>query len=75
MQTGLVPSWNVDPMELGPLYPFVGSEMILFVVCVALWVAFTVWQMRFETERNDAAAQALAERQRRGDTTGEKSNP
>ena len=67
MQTGLVTSWAGNPLEQGPLYPFVGFEMILVVVCVALWVAFTVWQMKFETDGYGKEAQALAERDLSGD--------
>ena len=67
MQTGLVTSWTGNPLEQGPLYPFVGSEMILVVICVALWVAFTVWQIKFETDCYGREAQALAESHRPGD--------
>lgn len=66
MQTGLVTSWSGNPLEQGPLYPFVGSEMILFLICIALWVAFTVWQLKFETGCYSKEAQALAEQHRSG---------
>ena len=66
MQTGLVTSWSGNPLEQGPLYPFVGSEMILVVICVALWVAFTLWQLKFETDSYGKEEQALAEGDRSG---------
>ena len=68
MHTGLVESWGGNPMELGPLYPFVGAEMFLFIICFALWVVYTIWQMKFETARYDQEAQALAESDRLADT-------
>ena len=74
MQTGLVESWNGNPAELGPLYPFVGAEMILFIVCFALWVTYTIWQMKFEAARYDEEAQVLAESHRPVDTIQEDRN-
>ncbi len=48
MRTGLVESWGGNPVDTGPMYPFVGSEVLMFVICFILWVVYTVWQMRFE---------------------------
>jgi hypothetical protein len=45
MQTGTIQTWTGNPLEIGPLYPFVGSEWLLFALCVGLW---TVWQVRSE---------------------------
>lgn len=41
MRTGLVESWAGNPAEVGPIYPFVGSEVTLFVICFVLWVLCT----------------------------------
>jgi len=46
--TGLIQSWAGNPQEVGPLYPFVGSEGLMFGICVFLWLLWTGWQMRFE---------------------------
>ncbi len=69
MQTGLVSSWFGDPTQIGPLYPFVGWEVALFVLCFALWMLFVVWQIRSESREyadrerelgdGDALAQAI----------------
>jgi len=48
MQTGLVESWAGNPLEIGPIYPFVGWEVFLFAICVIYWLAYTLWQMKFE---------------------------
>lgn len=48
MKTGLIDSWTNNPLDVGPLYPFVGWEMALFVVCLILWIVYTIWQIRFE---------------------------
>ena len=46
--TGAIQSWSVDPGGMGPIYPFVGSEVLLLAVCLVLWVAWIVWQLRNE---------------------------
>ncbi len=56
MNTGLQSFSN--PAEIGILYPFAdspfaGGEVILVVVGVALWIAWHIWEIRFES-RNQA---------------------
>ena len=41
MSTG-IENWFGNMAELGPLYPFVGSEFILWIIGVALWI---IWQI------------------------------
>ena len=48
MRTGLIESWGGNPADTGPMYPFAGSEVLLFVICFIVWVVYTVWQMRCE---------------------------
>ena len=48
MATTEVTSWAVDLSTLGPIYPFVGSEMLWFLLGLAFWIGFHVWQMRAE---------------------------
>ena len=35
-------NWDGNILDIGPLYPFVGTEVLMVVVLVALWVA---WQL------------------------------
>jgi len=49
MATTEVTSWAVDLSTLGPIYPFVGSEMLWFLLGLAFWIGFHVWQMRAES--------------------------
>ncbi len=60
MQTGLIENWTGNPLDIGPMYPFVGMEMALFVVCAALAIVYTVWQLKFESRTYDEEAAALA---------------
>ncbi len=46
--TGPIDSWNNNPLDVGPIYPFAGWEVLLCVAAAALWLAWTVWQIRNE---------------------------
>lgn len=48
MSTGMVENWTGDILQIGPLYPFVGSEMILVIVGVVCWIGWHIWQWRME---------------------------
>ena len=56
MATGLVESWSQNVSELGPVYPFVGSEWLWLIIGVVFWIGWHLWQLRFEREtyRQDA---------------------
>lgn len=41
--------------DIGPLYPFVGSEMILVIVAVIFWLWWHVQQLRAEQREYDEA--------------------
>ena len=73
MRTGQIDTWTGNPADVGPMYPFVGYEVPLFVVCVALWLAYTVWQMKHENavyqdelDRSAEAAPSVSETEGEG---------
>ena len=43
-----ITTWTADPTTIGPMYPWVGAEFILFIVCVVFWILYTLWQLKFE---------------------------
>lgn len=53
MSTTEVTTWAVDLATVGPIYPFVGTEMLWFVLGLIFWIGFHVWQIRFETRTYD----------------------
>lgn len=57
--TGPIESWNVNPTEVGPLYPFAGWEILMFAVCVAFSVFFMIWKFRTENTYYDAKVKQL----------------
>ncbi|MHA7849991.1 hypothetical protein [Roseovarius sp.] len=62
MSTTLVESWSgADLSQLGPIYPMVGTEFILFIIGVAFWLGFHILQARIEKremEEDEAAARS-----------------
>jgi hypothetical protein len=45
MSTGNFESWDGNILDLGPLYPFVGSEGLMVVILVALWIGWHIAQV------------------------------
>ncbi len=64
MATTIVDTWvGTDISALGPIYPFVGSEVVLWIVGLAFWLGFHVLQMRHETAELAADAEAASHKQ------------
>jgi len=63
MQTGMVETWAGNITDIGPIYPFVGSEFVLWVIGMALWMLWHVWQARHESQeyQEDVRKYAKAE--------------
>ena len=54
-----IETWNVNPTDVGPIYPFVGWEREMLVACAAFCLAFMVWKFRTESDRYAARAREL----------------
>ena len=61
MQTPPIENWTGNPTEIGPMYPFVGLEIFLFIACAVGTILYIVWQARFEKRAYDREAAALAD--------------
>jgi len=48
MNTGNVESWAGNIADIGPIYPFVGSEFVLWIVGLVLWIGWHVIQAKRE---------------------------
>jgi len=59
MSTGSFENWDGDLTLLGPIYPFVGSEMFMVVLAVIFWIGWHIWQIRMENRTHDDAAAKL----------------
>jgi hypothetical protein len=43
-------TWAVDLANVGAVYPWIGYELIMVLVAVALWILWHVLQLRHENE-------------------------
>ncbi len=59
LSTTIVETWSgVDINTLGPIYPMVGSEFILFIIGLIFWIGFHFVQAGIEKRVVDADAAA-----------------
>ncbi len=50
LSTTIVESWaGADITTLGPIYPMVGSEFILFIIGIVFWLGFHFAQSGIES--------------------------
>ena len=50
MSTTGISSWAVDIGQVGAIYPFQGTEFILFLAGVAFWIIWHIVQLRQEDQ-------------------------
>ena len=48
MTTG-IESWAGNISEIGPMYPFVGTEVLLLIIGVVTWIGWHIWQSSNES--------------------------
>ena len=48
MSTTPIDTWAVDLANVTFIYPFVGSEVLMAIIGIVLWLVWHVWQARFE---------------------------
>jgi len=60
-----IDTWAVDLAEVGPIYPFQGTEVILVVVAVVLWLAWHIRQMISEKRENAEKVRLYGDRANR----------
>jgi len=51
--------WNGNMSELGPLYPFVGAEVLLVILALIFWIGWHLIQGRMENRQLEEEARAL----------------
>lgn len=53
MTTGTVTTWGGTITDIGPIYPFVGSEGFLVILLLVFWVAWHILQLRGEGQEHE----------------------
>ena len=48
MSTTPIDTWAVDLADITLIYPWVGSEVAMFMVAVVLWIVWHIWQVKHE---------------------------
>ncbi len=51
MSTGVESFAELD--TLGPIYPMVGTEGVLILIGVAIWIVWHIWQMCIEKSEHE----------------------
>ena len=59
MSTGNFANWDGDLTQLGAIYPFVGSEMLMVILAVIFWIGWHILQIRAENRQLDDEARQL----------------
>lgn len=49
MSTNGMTDWAVDLADVAAIYPFQGSEMLMYIIALVFWIGWHVMQMRQET--------------------------
>jgi predicted negative regulator of RcsB-dependent stress response len=65
MSTNGIESWAVDLKNIGAIYPFQGSEVLMVILGLAFWIGWHILQTR--QENAEIAADMAADRS--GDET------
>jgi uncharacterized membrane protein YjfL (UPF0719 family) len=57
--TGNFTDWNGAMTDIGPIYPFVGWEVVMVVILLIVWVIWHIMQIRMENRLHDEHAALL----------------
>ena len=50
MSTASFENWAGNILDIGPMYPFVGTEVLLWIVGLALWIIWHIMQTKMENQ-------------------------
>jgi hypothetical protein len=50
MSTGSFENWAGTITDIGPIYPFVGSEMLWFILALVFWIWWHIVQTKRENK-------------------------
>jgi len=59
MSTANFANWDGNILDIGPIYPFVGWEGLMVVLCIVFWVGWHIVQIKIENKQLEEDARAL----------------
>lgn len=59
MSTGSIENWDGNIVDIGPIYPFVGSEFLMVILAFVIWIGWHIIQIKAENKRYEEQARAL----------------
>ena len=66
MSTTGIENWALDLKDVAQIYPFQGSEGILFIIGLVTWIGWHIWCAKWETNYHDEKIQPIQNRLFRG---------
>ena len=63
-----IENWQVNPIEIGPIYPWVGLEVWMVIAATLFCVFFLAWKLKSENRHYDEMTKQLRADASRGDT-------
>ena len=59
MSTGNFDNWDGNIADIGPIYPFVGSEVLKVILALVIWIVWHIIQIKSENKRYEEQSRAL----------------
>jgi hypothetical protein len=50
MSTTPIDTWAVDLADVTKIYPWVGSEFVMALVAIVIWIVWHFWQIKHENQ-------------------------
>ena len=60
MMTGSFENFAGRITDIGPLYPFVGSEMVMCIIAVVFWLGWHISELRIEKREYKAEVEKFS---------------
>lgn len=63
MSTG-IETWNMNMLDIGPMYPFPGTEVFLVLVGLGTWIVWHIVQVRAENKVYDEEERMFSDKEK-----------
>lgn len=63
MSTG-IKTWNMNMLDIGPMYPFPGTEVLLVLIGLGTWIVWHIIQIRSENKVYDEDVRIFSDKKK-----------